>query len=136
MPEADVQKFYEDNPSKFEHPERVRASHILLLTMNTRDQGPLTEDQMKAKRKLIDDIRKRAVGGEDFAALAKEFTEDPGSKDKGGEYIFGRGEMDPAFEAGGFCPEDQRNQRRHHQRLRLSHHQVERKSPGREDPLQ
>jgi parvulin-like peptidyl-prolyl isomerase len=103
VPEAEVQKFYEDNPSKFEHPERVRASHILLLTMNPETKEPLTEDQKKAKRKQMDDIRKRAVGGEDFAKLAKEFSEDPGSKDKGGEYIFGRGEMDPAFETAAFA---------------------------------
>ena len=101
--DADVRKFYDDKPSLFEHPERVRASHILIMTVKPDDLSPLPEDQKKAKRKLIDDLRKRAVDGEDFAKLAKEFSDDPGSKDKGGEYIFGRGEMDPAFEAAAFA---------------------------------
>lgn len=39
-----------------------------------------------AKRTKAEEILNRAKGGEDFAALAKEFSEDPGSKDKGGQY--------------------------------------------------
>ena len=45
---------------------------------------------------------KRAKDGEDFAKLAKEFSEDPGSKDKGGEYKFPRGQMVAEFEAAAF----------------------------------
>jgi len=46
---------------------------------------------------------KRARAGEDFAKLAKEYSEDPGSKDKGGEYKFGRGQIGvPEFEAAAF----------------------------------
>ena len=46
---------------------------------------------------------KRARAGEDFSKLAKEYSEDPGSKDKGGEYIFPRGQMVPEFEAAAFA---------------------------------
>ena len=98
----DVKKFYEDNPAQFEKPEMVRASHILLGTRDTTTQKELADDQKAAKRKQMEDILKRARAGEDFAKLAKEFSEDPGSKDKGGEYTFPRGQMVPEFEAAAF----------------------------------
>jgi parvulin-like peptidyl-prolyl isomerase len=50
----------------------------------------------------MEGILKRARDGEDFAKLAKENSEDPGSKDKGGEYTFPRGQMVPEFEAAAF----------------------------------
>jgi parvulin-like peptidyl-prolyl isomerase len=57
-----------------------------------------------AKRKQIDDLRKRVLAGEDFAALAKQFSEDPGSKENGGELPeFPRGQMVPEFESAAFA---------------------------------
>ena len=100
----EVKKYYDENPARFEEPEMVRASHILLSTrdMSTDPPKELPEDKKKEKRKQIDDLLKRARGGEDFAKLAKEFSEDPDSKDKGGEYTFARGRMVPEFEAAAF----------------------------------
>jgi peptidyl-prolyl cis-trans isomerase C len=98
----DVKKFYDENPARFEQPEMVRASHILLGTKDPSTGGELSESKKEAKRKLMEDILKRARAGEDFAALAKEYTEDPGSKEKGGEYTFPRGKMVPEFEAAAF----------------------------------
>jgi parvulin-like peptidyl-prolyl isomerase len=98
----EVKKFYDENPSRFEQAEQVRASHVLIGTRDQATGGDLTDDEKKAKRKLADDIRKRAAAGEDFAKLAKEFSDDPGSKDNGGEYTFGRGKMVPEFEAAAF----------------------------------
>ena len=100
--DADVKKFYDDNPAKFEQPEMVRASHILLGTKDQSSGTDLTQEQKDAKRKQADGILKRARDGEDFAKLAKEYSEDPGSKDKGGEYTFPRGQMVPEFEAAAF----------------------------------
>jgi peptidyl-prolyl cis-trans isomerase C len=100
--DADVKKFYDDNPSKFEQPEMVRASHILISTKDMSTGVESTDDQKKAKRKQIEDLLKRARAGEDFAKLAKEFSDDPGSKEKGGEYTFPRGQMVPEFEAAAF----------------------------------
>jgi parvulin-like peptidyl-prolyl isomerase len=97
-----AKKFYDENPTKFEQPEQVRASHILIGTKDPATGADLSDEQKKAKRKQIDDLRKRATQGEDFAKLAKEFTEDPGSKETGGEYTFGRGRMVPEFEAAAF----------------------------------
>ena len=100
--DADAKKYYDENAARFEQPEQVRASHVLISTRDMETGVEFTEDQKKAKRKMADDIRKRAAAGEDFAKLAKEFTEDPGSKDTGGEYTFGRGKMVPEFEAAAF----------------------------------
>ena len=80
----------------------VRASHILLITRDTATQTDLSEDKKAAKHKQMEDLLKRARDGEDFAKLAKEYSEDPGSKDKGGEYKFARGQMVPEFEAAAF----------------------------------
>lgn len=100
---VEVKQFYGDHPADFEQSEMVHVRHILLMTMDPTTRAPLTDDQVKAKRKQIDDLLKRAKGGEDFAALATQFSEDPGSKDKGGELPeFGKGEMVPEFEAAAF----------------------------------
>ena len=100
--DAAIKKFYDENPTKFEQPEKVRASHILISTLDKATQEPLPADQKREKEKLIRGLKARAEKGEDFAKLAKEFSEDPGSKDKGGEYTFGRGSMVKEFEAAAF----------------------------------
>lgn len=107
--DADAKKFYDDNPDKFEVPEEVRVAHILISTLqpadplNPRGQpDPLPPDQKKAKEKLARDIKARADKGEDFGKLVKLYSDDPGSKDKGGEYTFPRGQMVPEFEAAAF----------------------------------
>jgi len=101
--DEDVKKFYEDNPARFEQEEMVRASHILLLTTDPKTRAALSDEQKAAKRKQAEDLLKRAKAGEDFAKLAKEHSEDPGSKDKGGEYQFPRGRMVPEFETTAFA---------------------------------
>ncbi len=100
--DADVKKYYDENPAKFEQPEMVRASHVLISTRDAVTGSELSAEQKKAKLKLAEDVRKRALAGEDFAKLAKEYSDDPGSKDKGGEYTFPRGQMVPEFEAAAF----------------------------------
>lgn len=100
--DEDAKKFFDDNPTKFEVPEEVRVSHILISTLDPVTQRPLAATQKKAKEELARQIRDRALKGEDFAKLVKQYSEDPGSKDKGGEYKFPRGEMVPEFEAAAF----------------------------------
>jgi len=71
--------------------------HILLLT-----QGKTDAEKAEIRKKL-EGILARARKGEDFAALAKEFTEDPGSKANGGLYEdFGHGKMVKPFEDAAF----------------------------------
>ncbi|MCL2777461.1 MAG: peptidylprolyl isomerase [Polyangiaceae bacterium] len=59
---------------------KVPVRHILVKFGGTKD-----EDKSAAKKKAVD-ILDRVKKGEDFAKLAKEFSDDPGSKDNGGEY--------------------------------------------------
>jgi len=71
--------------------------HILLLT-----QGKSDSEKVEAHKKM-EELLARARNGEDFAALAKEYTEDPGSKENGGLYEdFERGAMVKPFEDAAF----------------------------------
>ena len=71
--------------------EQRHAAHIL-VEVNDK------QDETKAKAR-VEDIQQRLAKGEDFAALAKEFSQDPGSASKGGDLGYaGKGAYDPAFE--------------------------------------
>jgi parvulin-like peptidyl-prolyl isomerase len=72
------------------------------MTLDPSTRSELSAEAKEAKRKQMEDILKRARAGEDFAKLAKDYSEDPGSKEKGGEYTFPRGQMVPEFEAAAF----------------------------------
>src|SRR5438445_519626 len=92
--DAEVEKYYAEHGQEFETPKKARAAHILVRVSET--GGSEAEDKAKAK---IADVIRRAKAGEDFAKLAREVSEDPGTKDKGGDLgLVGKGEMVPAFE--------------------------------------
>lgn len=100
--DEEAKKFYDENPSKFEQPEMVKAAHVLIGTKDNTTGTDLSDEQKAAKKKIAEDVLKRAKAGEDFAKLAEKYSDDPGSKDKGGEYTFPRGQMVPEFEAAAF----------------------------------
>jgi len=101
--DAEVKQYYDTHPTDFEQPESVKVQHILMLTVNPATRAPLTDDQVKAKRVQIDDIAKKVKAGEDFSKLATQYSEDPGSKEKGGELpAFSHGDMVPEFEVAAF----------------------------------
>jgi peptidyl-prolyl cis-trans isomerase SurA len=78
--------------------EQVHVSHILLMVKT--DASPA--DTMAIWNKIAD-IRKRAVGGEDFTVLAKEFSEEPNAKTSGGDLgYFSVMEMVYPFETAAF----------------------------------
>jgi peptidyl-prolyl cis-trans isomerase D len=94
VPPNDIQRYYNDNRQQYETPEQVRASHILFETMGKNEE---------AVKKQAEDVLRQAKAGADFAELAKKFSEDKGSKDRGGDLdYFGRGRMVPEFEMAAF----------------------------------
>lgn len=96
--DKDVSEYYASHKSEFENPEMVRARHILIKVAH--DAKP--EQWQEAEKKALD-TKKRIDGGEDFAATAKSVSEDPGSKEKGGDLgFFPRGQMVPEFEQAAF----------------------------------
>ena len=95
--------FYAKHAAEFEQPETAHVRHILLMTMDPATRTPLPTNAVAAKRKQIDSLLVQIRGGADFATLAKQYSEDPGSKDNGGELPeFPRGQMVPEFEAAAF----------------------------------
>jgi len=114
--DADVERYFNDHQSEF---EEVRARHILVSTRPAgtgededadENKGAekagggaaktLSKDEARAKAQSILD---RVHKGEDFAKLAQEYSDDPGSKTKGGDLgYFSKGMMTPPFEQAAF----------------------------------
>ena len=78
IPEVEISEYYEEHPAEFQNPKTVEARHILIKV----GQDAAGEEAAKAKEK-IEDVLKKARAGQDFAELAKQYSEGP-SKDKGG----------------------------------------------------
>jgi peptidyl-prolyl cis-trans isomerase D len=92
---ADVERAYNDNIDQYSTPEQLRASHILLRTEG-KDEATV--------RARAEDLLKQAKSGADFAELAKRFSDDEGTKEKGGDLdFFGRGRMVPEFDTAAFA---------------------------------
>jgi parvulin-like peptidyl-prolyl isomerase len=97
--DSEVEQFYEENEARLTLPEQVRVRHILLTW---KPMG--TQDDRAAIREQMEPILERARAGEDFAALAREFSEDSATKGNGGDTgFFYRGTMVPAFEQAAFA---------------------------------
>ncbi|HTX56758.1 MAG TPA: peptidylprolyl isomerase [Candidatus Acidoferrales bacterium] len=84
--DAQIKAYFDKNHAAFDKPAEVTARHILVADLKTADK--------------VEALLKQ---GKDFAALAKEYSIDPGSKDKGGELgTFRHGQMVPAFDQAAF----------------------------------
>lgn len=91
--EADLKKFYDENKERFDVPESVTASHILIATESTDDDAAKATKKAKAE-----ELRKKIVEGADFAAVATESSDCP-SKTRGGDLgSFTKGQMVKPFE--------------------------------------
>jgi peptidyl-prolyl cis-trans isomerase D len=92
--DADVEKYYTEHLKEFETPAQVHGVHLLVRVADT--GGSEAEDRARAK---VAEAIKRAKGGEDLGKIAREMSEDPGSKDKGGDLGWvSKGDMVPQFE--------------------------------------
>lgn len=82
-----IKTYFDDNKESFAKGEQVEASHILVAT-----------------KEEADEVTKKLKDGEDFAALAKEYSTDTATAEKGGELgSFGAGEMAAEFEEAAFA---------------------------------
>jgi len=99
IPEEDLKKYYESHKDEFKTPEMVKVRHILV-----RVDPSATEKVKQATKKKAESILKKIKAGEDFAKLAAEVSDDPGSKQNGGELgFFPRGRMVKSFEDAAFA---------------------------------
>jgi parvulin-like peptidyl-prolyl isomerase len=87
--DEEIQKYYEQNKeAQFTTPEQVCVSHILFA---------------KDQKQKAEDVKKQLEDGGDFAKLAKQYSQDPGSAAKGGDLgCLGKGETVPPFEEAAF----------------------------------
>lgn len=88
-----IKDYYEQNKKSFTQPEQVTVQHILIMISEN-----VTDAQAKDKIEEIKD----ELTETNFCELAKEYSEDPGSKNTCGTYTFGKGEMVKEFEDASF----------------------------------
>ncbi len=94
--DAELQAYYEAHREDYTQEEQVQARHILINTNATRDAA--------AAEALASELKARIAGGEDFAALATQYSDDVSNRDRGGDLgSFGRGRMVKAFEDAAFA---------------------------------
>ena len=92
--EEELKQFYQERSSLYVVPEERRTRHILLTL-----DPDASQEQIEAVKKKANDLRKQIAEGADFAKLAKENSEDPGSAQQGGDIgFFGKDSLDPAYE--------------------------------------
>jgi peptidyl-prolyl cis-trans isomerase C len=95
--DEELEAYYRDNTHRLTLPEQVRVRHILLTWK------PLGKpDDRKALYEQMQPILEKARAGEDFAELARTYSEDSTARDGGDTGLFHRGEMVPAFERTAF----------------------------------
>ena len=96
----DIKAFYTENPQYFMAQESVSASHILVLAGDA-----ASEAEKKEARKKIEDILVKVKRGDDFAELAKEYSDCSSAAYGGSLGEFGRNQMVPEFEEAAFALE-------------------------------
>jgi len=95
--ESEVKAFYDGNPQYFTEPEAIRASEILIKV----DSKAEAAKKEEARKKLVD-IQKRLQKGEDFAILAKDFSQSASATQGGDLGMLPRGSMPKAFDDAAF----------------------------------
>jgi peptidyl-prolyl cis-trans isomerase D len=95
--DAEMQKYYKANLAEYKVQNRVHVAHILFKTVG------MTDAEVAEAKKKAEDVLKQAQHGANFGDLAKKYSEDDGSKAKGGDlgWIL-QGQTVPAFEKAAF----------------------------------
>ena len=96
--DEEIKAYYEANKDSYRTKELLRGRHILIKA-----EKNATEAEKQAARKKAEEVLIKVRAGGDFSALAVEFSDDPGSKERGGNLgWFSRGQMAPEFEKAAF----------------------------------
>ena len=103
--DADIQKYYEKNKTQYSQPESRDVRHILVKT-----------------KKQADALYAQLQNGADFAALAKKYSEDTGSKANGGKLTISKGQTVRAVRSDGVPAEEERDLEAGEDGVRLPHH--------------
>ncbi len=100
--EEEQKEYYEENKESY-YIDEVKASHILIKTID--DSGEALSDKEKEKAKeTAEEVLKKANSGEEFSSLAKEYSQDAANSQTGGDLgFFGKGKMVPEFEEAAFA---------------------------------
>lgn len=94
MNQAAKEKYLAEQ-DKFKVPEQVRAMHVLIAAKGRSDEEA---------RKRADEVRAKALAGEDFGKLAQEYSDDPSAKTNQGDLgFFAKGQMVPQFSEAAFA---------------------------------
>lgn len=116
----EIKKYYEahKNEPVYQMPERVTASHILInarpnlvsqqlqreKNLSGEALGQAVREEMERRRKVAEDVRGKAAAGGNFAALARQHSEDPSSRERGGDLgTFERNTHTRAFDDAAFA---------------------------------
>ncbi|HZD94802.1 MAG TPA: peptidylprolyl isomerase, partial [Candidatus Sulfotelmatobacter sp.] len=83
--DADLQRNYNEHRDAYRVQERAKVRHILIEMPKPGSDGKPDQKGVDEARAKAQDVLKQVKAGGDFAALAKKYSQDPGSKDKGGE---------------------------------------------------
>lgn len=95
---TDIAGFYEKNPDRFQQGETMRASHILVLV-----PAEATVQARAAARGRAEAALKAAKAGQDFAKLARQYSQDSSAQRGGDLGFFPKGQMVPAFDQAAFA---------------------------------
>ncbi len=99
----DLQRYYNDRQEQFRVPEQVSVRHILIKTPAPGPDGKVDPKGVEAARARAQDVLRQLKAGAKFEDMAKKYSEDPGSKDKGGLYEkVERGRMVAEFDKAAF----------------------------------
>ena len=101
---AEIQRAYSANQNAYRIPERVKVRHILIETPKPGPDGKVDQKGIDGARAKAQDVLKQIKATGDWEGLAKKYSGDPGSKDKGGELGWlGRGQTVAEFDKVAFA---------------------------------
>lgn len=94
--EADIKKYYDEHLEEFSRPEQLQVRHILFF-VDEGDKGYPVQHTDAEAREMAEEAIARLKAGKDFAELAREKSEDSGTRADGGLYTFSRDEAVKEF---------------------------------------